>query len=116
MDRVHPSLLCAAGMGVGAAAAFMFAGLLSAPSLVPAVLFLVGQALAYGTFSTSNNSVVMAMAPKNKVGVVSGVFRMIMRFGMVLGVCVFGTIFSFAAPALDGVADSSHAGLFPGFQ
>ena len=114
--RVHPNLLCAAGMGAGAAAAFMFAGLLSAPSLVPAVLFLAGQALAYGTFSTCNNSVIMAMAPKNKEGSVSGVFRMIMRFGMVLGVCVFGTIYSLAAPALDGAAAPSHAGLLPGFQ
>ncbi len=97
--RINPRLLCTFGMALGGLSAILFAVTVNARGMVWVFVYFVLLAISIATFCTSNNNVVMGMAPEGKQGIVSGVFRMIMRFGMALGVCIFETIFSLAATA-----------------
>jgi EmrB/QacA subfamily drug resistance transporter len=56
--------------------------------------YFVLLAISMASFCTSNNNVVMGMAPEGKQGIVSGMFRMIMRMGMSFGVCLFQLAYS----------------------
>ena len=92
--RVPPRTLCTASMILGALTAFGFAATLSLPALWPVMAYLVLLGVTFGLFVTSNNTVVMDMAPDGKQGMVSGVYRMFNRLGMTFGVCFFETVFS----------------------
>ncbi|MEW6367811.1 MAG: MFS transporter [Acidobacteriota bacterium] len=92
--RVPPRTLCTASMILGAFTAFGFAVSLSLPALWPVMTYLVLLGVTFGLFVTSNNTVVMDMAPDGKQGMVSGVYRMFNRLGMTFGVCFFETVFS----------------------
>lgn len=97
--KINPRLLCTFGMALGGFSALLFAAKADSHGMFWVFVYFVLLAVSIATFCTSNNNVVMGMAPEGKQGIVSGVFRMIMRFGMALGVCIFETIFSYAATA-----------------
>lgn len=91
---INPRILCTFGMLIASVAAFVLAFTLKIPGLVVVIGYFIVLAVAISTFCTSNNNVVMGMAPQGKQGIVSGVFRMGTRLGMAFGVCIFGTVFS----------------------
>lgn len=95
--RISPRMLCTFGMALGGLSALLFSATLEADGMTWVFVYFVLLAVSIATFCTSNNNVVMGMAPEGKQGIVSGVFRMIMRFGMALGVCLFEMVFSLAA-------------------
>lgn len=98
-SRMSPRILCTAAMAFATCFVLAFSWVLSTSSFVPVILYFVCMALAYGTFFPANNTVVMGMAPPGKQGVVSGVYRMVNRLGMAIGVCFFETAFALFATA-----------------
>jgi EmrB/QacA subfamily drug resistance transporter len=96
-DRINPRIVCTAGMALAAFSAFMFSFFLKLPGLIPVIIYFILLAISYATFLTSNNTVVVGMAPEGKQGIVSGIFRMVTRLGIAGGVCIFETIFTTAS-------------------
>lgn len=95
-DRINPRIVCTASMALAAFSAFMFSFFLTVPGLIPVIIYFVFLAVSYASFLTSNNTVVVGMAPEGKQGIVSGVFRMVTRLGIAGGVCIFEMIFTAA--------------------
>lgn len=105
-NRIHPRILCVCGMAIGSLTAFGFAFNLDSNSILPAVITLAGMAITFGTFSTSNNNVIMSMAPPGKIGMVASTFRMVMRLSLSIGVVMFASLFTWG---FSGQAASSSA-------
>jgi EmrB/QacA subfamily drug resistance transporter len=97
-DRIDPALICVAATLLSMATCLLFAFTLSRPGLLPAILFLVLLAVSYGLFFASNNHLVMSLAPRDSQGVASGIYSTLMNVGMVLGICLFETVFSNSLP------------------
>ena len=99
-DRLGPRPLTVAGMlivaGTLAALALSHPG---QPELV-AGLALVGAGL--GLFTPSNNSAIMAAAPREESGVASGVLNMTRGMGTALGLALTGMVFGLAASPAGG--------------
>lgn len=92
--RVASRSICNVSMTIGSAAALMFALTLDLHREWPVVLFLVMQAFTFGGFTTSNNNVVMSIAPPGQEGQVSSLYRMLMRIGLIVGLALFELVFS----------------------
>ncbi len=94
--KIHSRVICTFAMLLCSFSAFGFAYALTCPGFTLVIVYFVFLAISMAAFCTSNNSVVMGMAPPGKQGMVSGVFRMIMRFGIAFGVCIFQVIYTFS--------------------
>ncbi len=92
--RVDSRLICTVSMGIGSTAALFFALTLGLHESWPVVVFLVMQAFTFGGFTTSNNNVVMSMAPPGQEGQVAALYRMLMRIGLIVGLALFELVFS----------------------
>lgn len=112
-NTISPRLLCTYAMVIGAASAFGFSQVLAWPGLTPVIIYLVFFAITYGAFCTSNNNVIMSNAPSGKQGVAAGVFRMIMRLGMAVGVCAFETVFSLTTLGSGPAGKTAYQALSP---
>lgn len=97
-DRINPRVICAAAMFTGLIACLFFAFSLSLPGLAPVVIYLVLLAVAYSLFFPSNNHFVMSMAPRESHGSASGVYTTAINVSMVLGICLFESVFSNSLP------------------
>jgi EmrB/QacA subfamily drug resistance transporter len=97
-DRVDPARICLAATLFSAATCLLFAFTLAGPGLWPVIGFLVLLAVSYGFFFASNNHLVMSLAPRDNQGVASGIYSTVMNVGMVLGICLFETVFSGTLP------------------
>jgi len=93
-DRRNPRTLCVWAMCVCAANALAFSWTLLVGGLWPVLVFFIFNAFAFSLFFPANNNVVMGMAPPGQQGAVAGLYRMINRVGMTLGVGVFQIVFS----------------------
>lgn len=91
--RFTPRQIGTAGLAFGAASAFWFSHVLTSDSLLLAWVAPALFSLTFGCFAPANNAVVMSAAPAGQEGSVAGVFRMIMRLGLVAGLCFFEVIF-----------------------
>jgi len=116
-DRYAPWRLCAAGMGVGAAACVAYALLLGAPGLAGAVVFLMGLAVVYALFMAANAKQVLESAPAEHKGAASAVFGTLYTLSLLLGVNLFETVYSqatsgpvTAAAAASGAGTAAGAG------
>ena len=78
-------------MTVGCAA---FAIALGRPGLVCVIVFLLWLGAALGFFFPPNNRLAMMTAPATERGAAAGVYQTGANFGMVLGVCLFETVFT----------------------
>ncbi|MCL4545492.1 MAG: MFS transporter [Chloroflexi bacterium] len=103
-DKVGPRPLTVLGMGI-TTVAFLLLALLAGDShvilLLPA-LALLGVGL--GLFTPSNNSAIMGSAPRNRLGVASGVLNMMRSLGTSIGVAISGTVLSVALIAFAGTS------------
>jgi len=97
-DRGGSARLCFLGTLSAAAACGFFALSLSISGIAPVALFLAWLGASYGLFFSPNTTLVMTAAPPDRQGVASGVFSVISRLSIVLGVSLFETLFSRFAP------------------
>ncbi len=97
-DRIDPARICVGATLLCLATCLFFAFTLSRPGLLPPILFLVLLAVSYGFFFASNNHLVMSLAPRESQGVASGLYTTVMNMGMLLGICLFETVFSGTLP------------------
>jgi predicted MFS family arabinose efflux permease len=93
-DRIAPERLCFLGTLSAACACGFFAFSLSFGGIAPVALFLVWLGGSYGLFFSPNSTLVMTAAPPDHQGVASGVFSVISRLSIVLGVSLFEALFS----------------------
>jgi EmrB/QacA subfamily drug resistance transporter len=106
--RISSRTLCTAATAFGALMSLGFALTLRTPGLTAVVIYFACFGITFATFTTSNNHVVMGMAPDGKQGVVAGLYRMIVRLGLAVGVCGFETILS--ATARGSIQSAKTAG------
>lgn len=101
-DRVNPALLCTIGMLSSAIACLFFALTLHYGNLLPIIIFLFWLGLSYGLFVSPNNNLIMSLVPEDKQGTASGIYGLFSRLGLILGVCIFETLFSSFIPVHNG--------------
>ncbi len=106
-DRMDPALLCFAGMVSAAGAFAFFAVSLAWGGLAPVTVFLLWLGVSYGLFFSPNNTLVMGAVPQERQGVASGVFSVISRLSIVLGVSMFEAIYSGSSTGLGGASAGS---------
>lgn len=97
-DRLPPTVLCTLGMTSATGACLFFALDLKVPGLTTVLVFLAWQGASLALFLSPNANHVMNLAPKGDQGSVSGVFNLFSRLGMILGVCLFESIFTTLFP------------------
>ncbi|MBP7864308.1 MAG: MFS transporter [Acidobacteria bacterium] len=97
-DRLPPTVLCTLGMASASGACLFFALDLQTPGLGSALVFLAWQGASLALFLSPNANHVMRLAPAGEQGSTSGVFNLFSRLGMILGVCLFESIFTTLFP------------------
>lgn len=97
-DKIRPKILCLLGAGSGCLAVLTFAFTLSRQGMAATFVLLVWLALSNGFFVSPNNNEVMALAPADKKGSASGIFRMISNLGLIAGVLLFEVVYSASLP------------------
>ena len=95
-DKINPRLICSVAMFLGLVACLFFASTLALPGLKPAVIYLMILAVAYSLFYPANNHLVMSLAPYKNHGVASGMYSTAINISLVLGICLFESVFSYA--------------------
>lgn len=95
-DKINPRLICSVAMFLALVACLFFASTLALPGLKPAVIYLMLLAVAYSLFFPSNNHLVMSLTPYKNHGVASGMYTTAMNLSLVLGICLFESVFSYA--------------------
>lgn len=101
-DTIRPVLLCSTAMLSAAVACAIFALTLHYANLAPAIVFLFWYGISNALFISPNNHLVLSFAPDNEQGSASGVFNMVARLSLILGVCAFETLFSEIVPHGNG--------------
>lgn len=121
-DKVAPRTLCVWGMFFSGLGTLIFSFLLNSPKFFPIVFLLIWLAFSNAMFLSPNNKLAMNSVPVDIQGISASVFRMMMNMGLILGICLTETIFSYALPE-GAVLDSanmgigiSRAALFTGFR
>ena len=116
-DRIAPSHLCVAGMGVAAACCLVFARTMGAPGYASVVIFLVGLAIGYALFMAANAKLVLSSAPMEQKGTASAVYGTIYNLGLLIGVNIFETLYTATGASLKTFPVAPGAGAWvPGFS
>lgn len=97
-DRIDTSLLCASAMVSAGANALFFSLALGCSGLAAVTIFLVWMGVSYAMFVAPNNKHVLGMALPGEQGITSGFYNTMSRLGLLVGVCIFQTIFSHNIP------------------
>ncbi len=85
-DRFGSHLLCTAGMLIAAAGNILVALLSADSGLAHVIAALCLMGVGIGLFFAPNNKLIMALTPKEKQGMASGIYRMTTNAGSVLGI------------------------------
>lgn len=93
-DKASPRILCITGMFLAAGACVYFAFDLKALSLTVVIIYLIWRAVSYAMFISPNNKLVVSQTPADKLGVGSSILKVAVNLSLVLGVCLFETVFS----------------------
>jgi MFS family permease len=100
-DRIGAARMTLAGLGAmaaGAAALALLPAALGVPGyLAPIVVLTAG----YAFFQTANNTVVLADAPPDERGTLSGLLHLSRNLGLITGASAMGAIFTFASATRD---------------
>ncbi len=105
-DRIGPKTPTTIGLGVSAAALFLFASL-TPTTPAPAIAgMLIVAGLGGSFFQVPNQSVIMRAAPQERVGAVSALIPTLRYIGLIVGVALAEAIFAsgLGAPGLDGAS------------
>ncbi|HOK06835.1 MAG TPA: MFS transporter [Syntrophales bacterium] len=95
-DRFGPRPIATAGLLIAFPAPLLFALTLDGGGVMPAVVYLVLLACAYGFFFAANNTLVLGLSPPGEQGIAAGVYSTVINVGMILGVCLFEGVFTLA--------------------
>ncbi len=101
-DKIGPYVLTTAGLGVNAIG-FILLNFLSSqasPWLVAAHLAIFG--CGQGMFQSPNNSSIMGAVPRAKVGIAGGLNALTRNIGMIFGISLSISVFSYRLHALTG--------------
>ncbi|MEW5819466.1 MAG: MFS transporter [Cyanobacteriota bacterium] len=93
-DKIEPQTLCSFGMISAALSCLVFAYSLNSQNILFVVIYLIWLGFSYGLFISPNNNLIMGLAPLEEVGVASSVFKTITNLSLVMGVSIFGLIYS----------------------
>jgi len=119
-DKIHPRSLCVTGMISAMGACLFFAFTLKYESLILVIIYLVWRAISYGMFISPNNKLVMSLVPSDKQGAGSSILKVATNLSLLLGICLFETVFSLPVPegmfSLDKLMEHSKNIIFAGFH
>ena len=111
-DRVGTRGITVIGLAIIASACLGIATLKEGTSTAGYAARLLALGLGVGMFQSPNNSAIMGAAPRERIGVVSGLLSLSRTFGQVTGLPLMGAIFAsrvFAAVDLAPGTDASNA-------
>lgn len=122
-DKIGPRVLCVWGMFLSGLGTFLFAFFLKMPGLFAITALLIWTAFSNAMFIAPNNKLAMSSVSGQMYGVSAGALRTMMNIGLVIGICLTATIFSYAFPAGTVLAKTATGGinvskdaLFTGFR
>jgi len=104
-DKFSPRIIASFALSSGAAASIGFALTMHYDGISPSIAYLVWLALSMAFFFPTNNNMVMHAVPQEHLGIGSGTFRTLCHLGILMGVCLYGTVFSHSLQ--ETVADTS---------
>lgn len=107
-DKFSSKSLCTMGLISITGAICYFAFTLGENGLLATIIFLVWLGVSFGLFISPNNNLVMTLAPRDKSGIASSVFKTTSNLSLVLGVCIFETIFSSFIPQHYSTLDNGN--------
>lgn len=93
-DRIGSRFLSSAGMVILAIGLWLLSGLDLQSGGIDVALRLAVAGFGVGMFVSPNNSSIMGAAPKEGLGIASGMLAMMRNTGMVVGVAVAGAVFA----------------------
>ncbi len=100
-DRIGTSMLAFIGAGLCALSLFLMSRLPAIAGPTDVVWRMAVFGLGTGIFQSPNNSAVMGSAPKQHLGIASGILATVRTVGMVMGIATGGTILSaYASPSV----------------
>jgi MFS family permease len=109
-DRIGTRLLAAAGLLVVACSAVLLAGVQPEQGLTPAVVSMALAGLGIGAFIAPNDSAILAVTPRGKVGVANGIMGVSRSLGLALGQSVAAGLLA------AGLAAGGEPALVPSFH
>jgi MFS family permease len=121
-DRFGPRLISAIGLFILALGFFSLSGLDVSTSIPDFVLRFMPIGLGMGIFSSPNNSAIMGTAPRERLGVVSGLLAVNRTAGQTMGISMLGALwatrvlFYEGSPLLDGATSASAASQVAGMH
>ncbi|HYE84309.1 MAG TPA: MFS transporter [Clostridia bacterium] len=93
-DRFDSRYISSVGMGFISLGIFLLSRLSFDSPNIYIIMALTVTGLGSGLFQTPNNSAIMGSVPGNRRGIASSMLATMRNMGMVLGVAVFGALFS----------------------
>ncbi len=108
-DAFSSRTISSFALASGAAASLTFALTMHLDGILPAIFYLLWLALSMAFFFPTNNNMVMRAVPQEHLGAGAGIFRTLCHLGILIGVSLYGTVFSHSLS--QGVA--GDAGRFP---
>ena len=105
-DRIGCRWPATFGLFLGALAIFLISFLLKDSSLIGIIARLILAGAGMGVFMAPNNNSVMSSAPKNKLGVASGILSVVRNLGWIMGMAFIAVMISIRQPAYEAVFGS----------
>lgn len=97
-DRMNPLVISTVGLSSASAACIFFALSLHWNGIGSVIIFLAWLAVSLGFFFSPNNKLLVDSIPEEHQGVGIAAFWTINHLGILLGICLYETIFSAALP------------------
>ncbi len=104
-DRVGSRILTTIGLGILLVGYGLVATLGLETSIVGYVLRFAPVGIGLGFFQSPNNSAIMGAAPRNRLGVASGLLSVTRTLGQTTGVALFGSVWASQMRSYTGMAD-----------
>jgi EmrB/QacA subfamily drug resistance transporter len=121
-DRFGPRLIATIGLFILALGFFLLSSLETTTSALGFGLRFLPVGLGMGIFSSPNNSAIMGTAPRERLGVVSGLLAVNRTIGQTMGISILGAVwatrvaFYEGIPLTDGATSASAISQVAGMQ
>lgn len=103
-DRIGSRRLCSLAMAIATLAFVMFACVKARTSGIFVILSFLLSGVAMGLFMAPNNKLVMINAPRDKQGMASGVYKIVISAAGVFGIAILPLFFIYTVLRLTGLA------------
>ena len=104
-DAFSSRIISSLALTSGATASLSFALTMHLDGVLPTILYLFWLAISMAFFFPTNNNMVMHAVSQEHLGTGAGTFWTLCHLGFLMGVCIYGTVFSNSFP--EGVTDAS---------